>query len=154
MVRKGVHDSLPSTLVEQAGDLPGNEELGDRNERIEERTDTEHDQQNLEDLPARGLGRRDRPNGCDRVERPDEANPERGVLGERKADHSGDEEQTDRHAELRKAAQEEWKLPRLLAYSGFRGSPPDLSNPEPRGADHPFLVVGDAAVARGAGGPD
>src|SRR5215211_7082228 len=136
MVRERVDHPLPPALVEKAGNVPGNEELRHRDERVEERTDAEDDQHDLEDLPARRLRRRDRADGRDRVERPDETNPERGVLGDGEAEHAGDEEQADDDPELRKPAQEQQQLPpRLSACRWAAGGGrlrPDLPSPGPR----------------------
>ena len=56
MAREGVDHPLPPALVEEAGDVPGNEELCHCDQRVEEGTDAEHDQQHLEHLPAGRLG--------------------------------------------------------------------------------------------------
>jgi hypothetical protein len=57
MVREAVHQPLPPALVEKAGDMPGNKELGHRDQRVEDRTDAEYDQQDLEYLAACRPGR-------------------------------------------------------------------------------------------------
>ena len=137
MIRERVHRPLPPALVEKTGDVPGDEEFGHGDERVEERTDAEHDEQNLEDLPARRLRRRDRADGRDRIERPDEADPERRVLGGGEAEHSSEEEQADNGAELREAVDEHGDLPLSLRArddaAGRRRLPPHVSGPRPRG---------------------
>ena len=57
VVGQGVDHPLRPALVEQLREVPGDEELGDRHQGVEERTDAEHDQDDLDDLPA-DVGRR------------------------------------------------------------------------------------------------
>src|SRR4029450_1958741 len=93
MVREGVHSSLPPALLEKSGDMPSNEEFRHRDERVEERTDAEDDQQNLQNLPAGRLRRRNRADGRNRVERPDKAVPDRRLLELGEAKRSNEKEE-------------------------------------------------------------
>ena len=53
--------------------MPGDEDLRHRHQGVEERTDAEHDEQDLDDLAGDGLGAGCEPIGRDRVERPGKA---------------------------------------------------------------------------------
>ena len=64
------------------------EQLSDRGQRVEERTDAEHDQQDLDDLPGRGVGLRKPADGRGDVERPAERVPVPDPLAERQAERA------------------------------------------------------------------
>ncbi len=87
------------SLLEQAGEMAGNEELGDRDESVEEGTHAEDDQPDLEQLAA-GAGRLgDRADRGDRVERPDEAEADRGPFGDHVAGGAERQQTEDRDPE-------------------------------------------------------
>ena len=95
---------------QQVAEVPGDEELGDRGERVEERTDAQHDQQNLDDLPGGGVRLWKATDGRSGVERPAEAVPEAHALGERQADRTEEQQPRDSQAEQRDAPHEQRQL--------------------------------------------
>ena len=106
--------------------MPGDEELGDRHQGVEEGTHAEDDQQDLDHVPT-GVGRvLDRADGGDRVEGPDHPVAHRDVLAEHEADRSEGDQGEDQQAEDRKPPQERQQLaahrrprpaePRVLGY--------------------------------------
>jgi hypothetical protein len=107
VVVQSVDHSLRAALVEQTAEMPGDEELGGRHQRVEERTDAQHDQGDDQHLPGQVVRRRDGAHGRDRVERPAKARPHRGSLGHHEADRARHDEHDDRHAQPRHPAQED-----------------------------------------------
>ena len=99
------HPARPSVL-QQPREVSGDEELGDGDEGVQQRTHAEHDQDHLDDLPAhvgRGL---DRAHGGDDVEGPDEAVPHVGALAQREPDGAEDQQPGDQREEEPDAARE------------------------------------------------
>ena len=86
--------------------MSGREELRHRGERVEERTDAQHDQSDMDDLAnsAAGLGKAaDRGRG---VERPPKCVPRPDPFTDREADRAKRQQARDDHAQKRDAASE------------------------------------------------
>jgi len=131
VVGEGVDHPLAASLGEQLAEMAGDEELGHRDEGVEERTDAQKRQPDLHDLPS-GVGRRgDRAGRGNRVQRPHEAVPGARPLGQDEAGRPEDEQKGDEQAEQGQAADDPLKLavgahqaPRVAASSCgvWRGS--------------------------------
>ena len=90
--------------------MPGDEELGDRHQGVEERTHAQDDQQDLDDLPGEIRRRRIRPHRRHRVEGEEEPLPNRDVLGQRVGDRARGHDPDDEDDQRRQAAQERLEL--------------------------------------------
>ena len=102
--------ALHAALVEQSGEVPGDEQLRQRDEDEEHRTHAEDRQEDHRDVAAEGLRVRDRPDGGDRVERPRETPPVGGVLELRESGCAAQHEHGHRAHQQRDAPQEEHHL--------------------------------------------
>ena len=71
-----------AALLEDLSQVPGDEELRDRHQGVEERTHAQDDEQDLDDLPGEIRRRRIRPHRRHRVEGEEEPLPNRDVLGQ------------------------------------------------------------------------
>jgi hypothetical protein len=111
VARERVDLLLHAALGEDLPEVAGDEELGDRDERVEERTDAEDDQRRLHELRRGVPGRRDRAHRGDRVERQDERVP--GAVVGRQDEPGGARQQQrgDEQPELSEPARERHELP-------------------------------------------
>ena len=75
VVGERVDHLLHAPCCEQIAEVPGHEELGDHGEGVEERTDPQHDQRDVNDLPGRAVWLGKAADRGDRVERPLERVP-------------------------------------------------------------------------------
>ena len=95
VVGRRVDQFVHPALGEHVREVARDEELGDGDERVEERTDAHHDQEAAHDLPARRVGVGERPLRGQDVQRPLEAVPRVLALGECEADHPESEQPGD-----------------------------------------------------------
>ena len=106
VVGEGVDGSLLAALVEEGAQAPRDEELHQRHQGVEQRTDAEDDEDDPRDLaPDRlravaGALRRDR------VERPEEAVPRAHALERDVRDRAAGEQHDEREHDEREAAEE------------------------------------------------
>jgi hypothetical protein len=112
-----------AALLEDLSQVPGDEELRDRHQGVEERTHAHQDQQDLGDLAAEirrvGIGT----DGRDRVQREQEATPQRDVLEQGVGHHPRHLDEDDESGECRQPSQEGLELSAL---------PPIQRQPPPR----------------------
>ncbi len=92
------HAALPA-FGEQLPEVARDEQLGDRDQGVEERTDAQEREQDLDDLAAGVRRTRDRPGRRHRVERADEGVPRALVLGDHEARGAQGQQRRDQEAE-------------------------------------------------------
>ncbi len=84
----GIDHLLNAALVQEAAELPGDEELGNCRQAVEERTYPEQLEDREDHAPAGVGGGGKRADGGDLVERPGQAEGDRGVLEQRERDRA------------------------------------------------------------------
>ena len=150
MVGKRVDHPQGPAFAEQIPEVPGDEELGDRHQRVEERTHAEDLEDDLERAGGGLAGVGDRTDRGDRVEGPLEREADRHALDRGEADCAGDEQDGDQHAQQGEAAKEEAKL------SGTGGPRPGSLVPQARrsgppreaGGHDPYAAPAASAIRR------
>ncbi len=110
VVCERVDHPLHAPRGEQVADMPGDEELRHRGERVEERTDAQDGQQDDDDLPGGRVRLRKAADGRGRVERPAERVPEVDMLAESETDRSQEQQPGRGQAEQSEAPDEDRQL--------------------------------------------
>jgi hypothetical protein len=135
VVGERVDHLLHAPGCQQVAEVPGDEELGDGGQRVEERTYAQHGQRDLHDLPGGGVRLRKAADGGGRVQRPAEAVPEPHALAERQPDRAHQQQPDGDRAERGDAPREDRQLP-MCGRTGAVGDtvqdPVEVGHEEPR----------------------